>query len=295
MAEIRTNRPFEQRFLNGYDREQLRHEVQKLPPKRLVGLRKKYMTWALGASLAIGGLGVPLAMVQQNQAPVGNGDAEQSASLTVNPSIGTAIAGDLEQARKIASSVAGGLQAVAGGVEAAVGTVAATAAPVEVASEAPRKLSAISDSTREQFFKKEIPFGSIIYREAKKNNVRPELVAAVVHAESKFKPTARSAAGAQGLMQIVPRTGRWMGARNLMNPVENIAAGTKYLRYLNDRFDGNEQKVIAAYNAGEGNVRRFGGIPPFNETRQYVERVRSFEDDLGARMEGQVAMQARRF
>ncbi len=291
MAEIKTSRPFQQRFLNGYDRSQLRQEVQMLPPKRFAGLRKTYATWALGASLAIGGLGVPLKVVQQNQTAGTWANSEQGSSLMVNPSLDTGIAGDLHQAKKIASSVAGGLQAVAEGIEAAAGTVATTAAPVEVASQVPRKLSAISESSREQFFKKEIPFGSIIYREAKKNNLRPELVAAVVHTESKFKPTARSGAGAQGLMQLVPRTGRWMGAKNLMNPVENITAGTKYLRYLNDRFDGNEQKVIAAYNAGEGNVRRFGGIPPFRETRQYLERVRSFEDDLGARIEGQVALQ----
>jgi len=144
----------------------------------------------------------------------------------------------------------------------------------------PQKIVQTAEAAKENFFKTQVPFGSIIYNEAKKQNVPPELVAAVVHTESKFKPNARSGAGAMGLMQLVPKTGRWMGAQNLMNPNENIMAGTKYLKYLNDRFNGDQQKVIAAYNAGEGNVRRFGGVPPFKETRNYVQRVKSFQSDL---------------
>ena len=117
----------------------------------------------------------------------------------------------------------------------------------------------------------------------------PELVAAVVNTESKFVPTARSGAGAVGLMQLVPRTGRWLGARDLTNPSQNIMAGAKYLKYLTDRFNGDQQKAIAAYNAGEGNVRRFGGVPPFRETRNYVQRVRSFQHDLGDRLQSHEA------
>ena len=85
-------------------------------------------------------------------------------------------------------------------------------------AEAPKKLALITEQVREEFFHKEVPFGSMIYKEAKKNDLRPELVAAVVQAESRFKPTARSGSGAVGLMQLVPRTGRWMGARDLTNP-----------------------------------------------------------------------------
>jgi soluble lytic murein transglycosylase-like protein len=80
-----------------------------------------------------------------------------------------------------------------------------------------------------------------------------------------------------------------MGARDLTNPAQNIAAGTKYLKYLNERFDGNETKVIAAYNAGEGNVKRFGGVPPFRETRSYVEKVRGFEQDFQNRVDNRMA------
>ena len=117
----------------------------------------------------------------------------------------------------------------------------------------------------------------------------PELVAAVVHTESKFVPTAHSNRGAVGLMQLVPKTGRWLGANNLNDPAQNIQAGAKYLRYLTDRFSGDQQKAIAAYNAGEGNVRRFNGVPPFKETRNYVQKVRSFQQDLGSQLQNQVA------
>jgi len=126
------------------------------------------------------------------------------------------------------------------------------------------------------YFKTKVPYGRIIVREAKKNKIKPELIAAVIKQESRFKPKARSHAGALGLMQLLPRTGRWMGARNLLNPEQNIVAGAKYLRYLHDRFDGNTTKIIAAYNAGEGNVRRYRGVPPFRETRNYVRNVLNY-------------------
>jgi soluble lytic murein transglycosylase-like protein len=74
-----------------------------------------------------------------------------------------------------------------------------------------------------------------------------------------------------------------------MNPQQNIAAGAKYLKYLHERFDGNETKVIAAYNAGEGNVKRFGGVPPFDETRNYVSRVRNFEQEFQNRVDSRIA------
>ena len=80
-----------------------------------------------------------------------------------------------------------------------------------------------------------------------------------------------------------------MGARDLRNPAQNISAGTKYLKYLHERFNGNETKVIAAYNAGEGNVQRFGGVPPFRETHQYLRRVRGFEEEYRNRLESRVA------
>jgi soluble lytic murein transglycosylase-like protein len=128
------------------------------------------------------------------------------------------------------------------------------------------------DIAKEQFFQTEVPFGSIIYREAVRNNLSPELVAAVVEAESDFRPRLVSNKNAQGLMQIVPETGKILGCGNPFNPSENVAAGAKYLRYLMDRF-GDQTTALAAYNAGEGNVERFGGVPPFPETINYLARV----------------------
>lgn len=283
MAQPKTSRPFQERFLDGYDRSQLRQEVQKVKPRRLSGMRKKYAGWALGGALALGGIGVPLKLGSMFKST----EASSAGQTTGQPVPGQQIAGDLQAAKQIADQVAGG-------VTSAVTTVAQT--PVKVAEQvaqtvvqAPEKVAQMAEDVKASFFNKEVPFGSIIYAEAKKNDLPPELVAAVVHTESKFVPTARSSAGAIGLMQLVPRTGHWLGATDLTNPTQNITAGAKYLRYLTDRFGGDTQKALAAYNAGEGNVRRFGGVPPFKETRQYVQRVKSFQTDLGARLEGHIA------
>lgn len=280
MPDLKTKRPYQERFLDNFDRSQLRREVEAVRPRqRFADLKKKYTSWALGASLAIGGIGVPLKMVQSTESGTARGVNIAGAQTGLDQTL----AGDLEAAQSIAKQVAGGVGAVAAGVQ------QAAESPIGGVADAPRKLTLVTEKVREDFFHKEVPFGSIIYREAKKNDVRPELVAAVVEAESRFKPTARSGAGAVGLMQLVPRTGRWMGARDLTNPAQNIAAGTKYLKYLSERFDGNETKIIAAYNAGEGNVKRFGGVPPFRETRNYVKKVRDYEQDYKTRVESRIA------
>ncbi|GAC1431473.1 MAG: hypothetical protein NVSMB68_03830 [Thermoanaerobaculia bacterium] len=293
MAELKTTRPYRERFLDGFDRSQLRQEVQKVKPSASK-LRKKYLSWALGATLAVGSIGAPLKVIHDAhklsqtgpRAPKPDGQAESG--------VADGISGDLRTAQNIATQVAGGVAAAAKGVElgveqAAKTPLAAVSAAPSVLAEAPQQLVKVAADTEEKFFAKEVPFGSLIYNEAKKNNLRPALVAAIVQQESRFKPTARSHMGAQGLMQLVPKTGRWMGATNLMNPAQNIMAGAKYLRYLHDQFNGNETKVIAAYNAGEGNVRRFGGIPPFRETQKYVSNVRNFQQQYADRVGSQTA------
>lgn len=284
MDQPKTSRPFEQRFLDGYGRSELRQEVQKVKPRRFAGLRKKYATWALGASLAFGGLGVPMKMIQ-NAESSGKAPAVNTAPAPQRPQTAV-IQGDLQQAQNIAQRVAGGvttgMQAVTSGIQ------QAATAPVQAIEQAPQKMAVITDTIKQQFFAKEVPFGSVIYTEAKKNDLPPELVAAVVNTESKFNPTARSRVGAIGLMQLVPRTGRWMGANNLLDPVQNIQAGAKYLKYLSDQFNGDQQKVVAAYNAGPGNVQRFNGVPPFRETRNYVARVNTYRQDLGDRLSTQI-------
>jgi hypothetical protein len=135
------------------------------------------------------------------------------------------------------------------------------------------EMKRINETLRREFFATTMPYGALIHEKAKKYDVDPALVAAVIEAESRFKRTARSPVGARGLMQLMPRTGRWMGASDLYDAEQNVDAGVKYIKYLEKRFGGNQKLTIAAYNAGEGNVKRYGGVPPFRETQTYVKRV----------------------
>lgn len=301
MNEPQTSRPFRERFLDGYDRSQLQKEVQRVKPKRqLSGFRKRAASWGLGATLALGGLGIPLKMsnLGQHANNQQKDKAEATTPQSAPPDATPGIAGDLNAATQIANQVASGVQGAVSTVAdtAAAAPAAVAQAPQAVAQAASAATTAAAnvatqsvEQAKEAFFAREVPFGQVIYHEAKKNDLPPELVAAVAHTESKFVPTARSNRGAVGLMQLVPKTGRWLGARNLADPVQNIQAGAKYLKYLSDRFGGDNQKAIAAYNAGEGNVRRFGGVPPFKETRNYVKRVASFQQDLSQQFQGAVA------
>jgi hypothetical protein len=103
--------------------------------------------------------------------------------------------------------------------------------------------------------------------------IDPFLARAVIQAESAFYARARSRTGALGLMQLMPQTAQRFGVVDLFDPRQNITGGVKYLRWLTDNFNGDLPKVVAAYNAGEGAVTKYGGIPPFAETRAYVPRV----------------------
>jgi soluble lytic murein transglycosylase-like protein len=120
-------------------------------------------------------------------------------------------------------------------------------------------------------------FASIIDVQSRTHGVEPALVHAVVSAESGYNPAAISKAGARGLMQLMPDTAKRYGVRNIMDPVENISAGVRYLRDLLLMFNGNIELAVAAYNAGENAVIRNGNkIPPYAETLQYVPKVLGF-------------------
>ena len=114
-------------------------------------------------------------------------------------------------------------------------------------------------------------YDPIIERAATKHEVDARIVKAVIQVESAFQPRARSSKGAMGLMQLMPKTARQYKARNPYDPASNIDAGTKYLKRLLGEFE--LPLALAAYNAGEGAVRRFGGIPPYAETQAYVTRI----------------------
>ena len=106
--------------------------------------------------------------------------------------------------------------------------------------------------------------------------IDPQLVMAVIQAESAFNPVALSGKNAQGLMQLIPETAERFGVKDSWNPIQNIKGGTAYLHWLLRHFDGRVDWVLAAYNAGEGAVERYKGIPPYPETQNYVKQIQAF-------------------
>ncbi|MDX2374519.1 lytic transglycosylase domain-containing protein [Psychrobacter sp. PP-21] len=129
-------------------------------------------------------------------------------------------------------------------------------------------------------------YDSYIRASAERHGVDPGLMKAMMHTESAFNPNARSPVGAQGLMQLMPATARRFKVSNPWNPADNIEGSAKYIAWLMRRFNNNVEYAIAGYNAGEGNVDKYGGIPPFKETRNYVQKVMSryhslYKNDAG--------------
>lgn len=120
------------------------------------------------------------------------------------------------------------------------------------------------------------PFAEIIDAASVRHGVDSALLFALIEVESSYKPNAVSAKGAMGLMQLMPATARQYAVADPYNPSDNIEAGTKHLRSLLDRYDVHA--ALAAYNAGEGSVRKFGGVPPFPETRRYVTKILDLAD-----------------
>jgi soluble lytic murein transglycosylase-like protein len=113
----------------------------------------------------------------------------------------------------------------------------------------------------------------IIQTACMRHGVDPALVHALVKVESDFNPYALSRKGAMGLMQLMPQTAMDMNVQNSFNPNDNVDGGVKYLRYLIDRYEGNLSLALAAYNSGETAVKKWGTIPPFKETQNYVQRI----------------------
>jgi len=119
------------------------------------------------------------------------------------------------------------------------------------------------------------PYGAMIYEAAKRHAINPQIVSAVIRAESAGNPRAFSPKGARGLMQLMPSTATRFGVSRgeLWNPERNLEAGVSYLKWLHDRFGDDLSRILDAYNAGEGSVDKYQGIPPYRETRDYVRRI----------------------
>ena len=120
------------------------------------------------------------------------------------------------------------------------------------------------------------PFAAEIDAAAARNGVDPALLRGLIRQESNFDPGAKSPAGAIGLCQLMPATAAGLGVTNPSDPVQNIEGGAKYLKQQLDTFGGDVTKALAAYNAGPGAVQRFGGVPPYAETQNYVQKVQAF-------------------
>jgi soluble lytic murein transglycosylase-like protein len=129
-------------------------------------------------------------------------------------------------------------------------------------------------------------YNDIIEEAAREYDMDPHLIHAVMQAESAFHPYAVSRAGAEGLMQLMPELSDEMGVSNAFDPRENIMGGVRYLKRLLDFHNGNIDLALASYNAGPGNVERYGGVPPFRETRNYVKTIKQI---LAARKKRQSA------
>jgi len=122
-------------------------------------------------------------------------------------------------------------------------------------------------------------FKPLIEKYSNEYGVDKSLIMAVIHAESGYNPNAVSRAGAQGLMQLMPKTAQQLKVNDCFNPSDNIRGGVRYLRFLLDTFKGDVTLALAAYNAGLSRVAQYGGVPPYNETRNYVAKVLNYQQN----------------
>lgn len=143
----------------------------------------------------------------------------------------------------------------------------------------PTMAPVVDASTRVETIPEDIPLSGdcdldwIIFRAGEKQGVDPRFIHAVIKQESRYNPKAVSHVGAQGLMQMMPATAQRFGLKDPFDATANVEAGTKYLKWLLKRFDGDVSLALAGYNAGEGSVDKYKGVPPYSETQNYVKKI----------------------
>lgn len=151
----------------------------------------------------------------------------------------------------------------------------------------PNRKSTESASSFSSYLGESKSLDDIFKRAAKKYNVPENLLKAIGKAESNFNPKAVSRAGAQGVMQLMPATAKDLGVTDSFDPEQNIMGGAKYISGLLKKYQGDTKLALAAYNAGSGNVAKYGGIPPFKETQNYVVKVMKY---AGQELDGEIAL-----
>jgi soluble lytic murein transglycosylase-like protein len=167
-----------------------------------------------------------------------------------------------------ATSFASQLATASAGAPAAAAPVAATSAAAQAGAAGASQLPSGT------------PFGAEITAAAQRHGLDPALLAGLVKQESGFNPNAVSPAGARGLTQLMPGTAAGLGVTDPLDPAQALEGGAKYLREQLDRFDGDVTRALAAYNAGPGAVQRYGGVPPYAETQNYVRSVQAHAAEL---------------
>ena len=229
----------------------LRTPGTRQPQKPQIGAQQTAFAQALNAAQG----------TRRGNAAVTTAIANQTAQAGLDTGLNTGLSNGLGAGAPIAQQLAN------------VQSLAQRTTPIAPGAGAARTPAAAAPTTPRPTLDLPGGFGAIVDQAAKKYGVEPALIAAVMKTESSFNPDAVSHAGAQGLMQLMPATARGLGVTNAKDPVQAVMGGAKLLGQLLDKYNGNKELALAAYNAGSGAVDKFGGIPPYAETRKYVPLV----------------------